>query len=67
MRNEPSSITVAERVPTKLPCLGDRVAWKKPGDADGGYMVKENEHRQGILRQLQAAGQGCARQIPVLS
>ena len=59
--------TVGERVPAKLPRLGDRVAWKKPGNAAGGYMVKENEHRQGILRQVQAAGQGCARQIPVLS
>jgi hypothetical protein len=67
MGNESSFVTVGESVPTKLPRLGDRVASKKPATPLGGYMVKENENRQEILRQVQAAGQGCARQIAVRS
>ncbi len=60
-------VSVSERVPTKLPRFGHRVASKKPANASGRYMVKENAHRQGILRQGVAAGQGCVRQIPVRS
>jgi len=58
-------VAIGQRIPSSVFGLCDSVAGKEPGNAARRYMVKENEHPQGNLRQEQGPDQGCGRQIQV--
>lgn len=59
-------IAVGQRISSSLFRFCDRVARKKPGNALGRYVVKENAHRRENRRQGQGqAHPGCGRQIQV--
>ena len=54
---------VGQRIPSSIFGLSDGVAGKKPSDAAGRYVIKQNEHPRGTL--WREPDQGCARQIQV--